>query len=95
MKTKFKFPKLSILFIATILMLSYGCKKDEPVVTVDSCLANADLASKAGTTYGNNPTKANCEAFLASLNKYYDSCPGLTTTQRAELKADIAATQCQ
>ena len=95
MKNQFKFPKLSVLFIATSLMLAYSCKKDENAVSVDACAANADLVSKAGTTFGNAPTKANCQAYLASLNKYLDSCPGLTTAQRAELKADIATTSCQ
>ena len=94
MKNQFKFPKLSILFLATSLTLSYSCKKDE-TISVDACAANADLVSKAGTTFGNAPTKANCQAYLASLNKYLDSCPGLTTAQRAELKADIATTSCQ
>lgn len=94
MKNQFKFPKISILFIATSLLLSYGCKKDEPV-SVDACAANADLVLKSATTFSNAPTKANCEAYLVSVNKYLDSCPGLTTAQRAELKADIAATKCQ
>ena len=95
MKNQFKFPKISVLFIATSLMLSYSCKKDEPVVSADACLANADLVSKTATTYSTSPTKANCEAYLASVNKYLDSCPGLTTAQRAQYKADLAATKCQ
>jgi hypothetical protein len=95
MKKTFQFPQLSILVIATGLLLSNACKKDEPVVSVDSCVANAELVSKAATTYGNTPTKANCEAYLATINKYLDSCPGLTTAQRADYKAQIAATKCQ
>ena len=95
MKNQFKFPKLSILLLATSLILSYSCKKDEPVTSVDACVANADLVSKAATTYTTSPTKTNCEAYLASLNKYLDSCLGLTAAQRAQYKADIAATKCQ
>jgi hypothetical protein len=95
MKNQFKFPKLSVLLLATSFMLSYSCKKDEPVTSIDACAANADLVSKAGTLYGTTPTKANCEAYLATINKYLDSCPGLTTAQRAQYKADIAATKCQ
>ncbi len=95
MKNQFRFPKLSVLILATSLILSYSCKKDETAVSVDACAANADLVSKAATTFGNSPTKSNCEAYLASVNKYLDSCPGLTTTQRAQFKADIAATKCQ
>jgi hypothetical protein len=95
MKNQFKFPKLSIFFLATSLMLSYGCKKDEPVTSVDACVANADIVSKAATTYSTSPTKTNCEAYLASVNKYLDSCPGLTSAQRAQYKADLAATKCQ
>ena len=89
------FPKLSVFVIAAGLLLSYSCKKDEAVVSVDACVANADLVSKAATTYSNSPTKTNCEAYLASVNKYLDSCPGLTTAQRTQYKADIAATKCQ
>lgn len=89
------FPKISVYVITLSILLSYSCKKDEPVVSADACLANANIVTAAATTYGNNPTKANCESYLASLNKYLDSCPGLTTAQRAELKADIAATKCQ
>ena len=95
MKNQFKFPKLSVLLLATGLFLSYSCKKDETAVSVDACVANADLVSKAATIYGNAPTKTNCEAYLASVNKYLDSCPGLTTAQRADYKAQIAATKCQ
>lgn len=95
MKNQFKFPKLSILLLATSLFLSYSCKKDETAVSVDTCAANADLVSKAATTFSNSPTKTNCEAYLATVNKYLDSCPGLTTAQRAQFKADLAATKCQ
>jgi hypothetical protein len=94
-KNQFKFPKLSILFLATSLMLSYSCKKDETAVSVDACATNADLVSKAATTFSNAPTVANCQAYLASVNTYLDSCPGLTTAQRADYKAQIAATKCQ
>jgi hypothetical protein len=95
MKNQFKFPKLSVLILATGLIISYSCKKDEPVVSVDGCITNADLVSKAATTFSTSPTKANCEAYLASVNKYLDSCPGLTTAQRAQYKADLAATKCK
>ena len=88
------FPKLSVFVLALGLFISYGCKKDE-VVSVDACAANATLVSNAATLYGNSPTKANCEAYLATINKYLDSCPGLTTAQRNQYKADIAATKCQ
>lgn len=95
MKNQFKFSKLSVFVIAICLFLSNGCKKDEAVVSADACAVNADLASKAATTFSNSPTKTNCEAYLASVNKYLDSCPGLTTAQRADYKAQIAATKCQ
>ena len=95
MKNQFKFPKLSVFVLATSLILSYSCKKDEAVVSVDACATNADLVTKAATVYGNSPTVANCQAYLASVNKYLDSCPGLTTAQRADFKAQIAATKCQ
>jgi hypothetical protein len=88
------FPKLSLIVVTIGLFISYGCKKDE-VVSVDACSANATLVSNAATTFSNSPTKTNCEAYLASLNKYLDSCPGLTTAQRTQYKADIAATKCQ
>ncbi|MES2518286.1 MAG: hypothetical protein V4585_09280 [Bacteroidota bacterium] len=77
------------------MILSYSCKKDETVVSVDACAANADLVSKAATTYSNAPTKANCEAYIASVNKYLDSCPGISTADRANYKAQLAQTQCQ
>jgi hypothetical protein len=89
------FPKLSVFVVTIGLLLSYSCKKDEPVVSADACAANADLFSAALTTYVNNPTKANCEAYLAATNKYLDSCPGLTTAQRTQYRADIAAIKCQ
>ncbi len=95
MKNQFKFPKLSVLLLAFGLILAYSCKKDETAVSVDACATNADLFLKAGTTFGNAPTKANCEAYLASINKYMDSCPNLTTAQRNQYKADLAATKCQ
>jgi hypothetical protein len=89
------FPKRSVFVLALSLFISYGCKKDEAVVSVDACTANATLFSNAASVYGNSPTKANCEAYFASLNKYLDSCPGITTAQRAQYKADIAAAKCQ
>jgi hypothetical protein len=89
------FPKLSVFVITIGLLLSYSCKKDEAVVSADACVANANLVSAAATKYSTSPTKANCEAYLASVNTYLDSCPGLTTAQRAQYKADIAATKCQ
>lgn len=95
MKNQFKFPKLAVLMLVTSFLLSYGCKKDEAAVSVDACAVNADLVTKAATTFSNSPTKANCEAYLVSLNKYLDSCPGLTAAQRAQFRADLAATQCQ
>jgi hypothetical protein len=89
------FPKLSVFVVAAGLLLSYSCKKDETVVSADACSANANLVSTAASTFANNPTKANCEAYLSAVNKYLDSCPGLTTAQRNQYKADIAAAKCQ
>ncbi len=89
------FPKLSVFIVAIGILLSYGCKKDEPVVSADACAANATLVSNAATTFGNSPTKANCEAYFATVKKYLDSCPGLTTAQRAQYNAEIAAAKCQ
>ena len=95
MKNQFKFPKLSVLLISTGLIFSYSCKKDEPVVSADACAANADLVSKAATLYGTTPTKANCVAYVGSVNKYIDSCPGLTTAQRADFKSQLSAIDCK
>ncbi|PWK25142.1 hypothetical protein LV89_02768 [Arcicella aurantiaca] len=95
MKTQFKFPKLTLLLATTAFILNYGCKSNSVTPSVDACAANAELVSKAATTFSNSPTKANCEAYLASVNTYLDSCPGLTTAQRADYKAQIAATKCQ
>jgi hypothetical protein len=89
------FPKRSVFVLAIGLIISYGCKKDEAVVSLDACAANATLVSNATTLYSSTPTKANCEAYYASISKYLDSCPGLTTAQRAQYKADIAAAKCQ
>jgi len=83
-----------MLLLATSLILSYNCKKDK-TVSIDACATNADLVSKACTTFSNSSTKTNCEAYSVTVNKYLDSCPGLITTQRAELKADVASTKCQ
>ena len=83
-----------MLLLATSFVLSYSCKKDE-TVSIYACTTNEDLVSKAGITFGNSSTKTNCEAYLVTVNKYLDSCSGLTTAQRAELKADIASTKCQ
>ena len=95
MKNQFKFPKLSVLLLATCIFLSNSCKKDAAVVSVDACSTNATLVSKAAATYVNSPTKANCDAYLASINTYLGSCPGLTSAQIADYKAQIAATKCQ
>lgn len=95
MKTQFKFPKLTVFIVASAFILNYGCKSSDVTPSADACAANADLVSKAATTFSNAPTKANCEAYLASVNTYLDSCPGLTTAQRADYKAQIAATKCQ
>lgn len=89
------FPKLSVFVVVLGLLLSYSCKKDETAVSVDACDANGTLYSNALNTYANNPTKANCEAFLVATNKFLDSCPGLTTAQRTQYKAEIAAAKCQ
>jgi hypothetical protein len=90
-----KTSQFSIFLVVISLLLSYSCKKDEPVVSVDACVANAELVSKAATLYATTPTKANCDAYLVTLNKYYDSCPGLTAVQRSDLKTQIAGITCQ
>jgi hypothetical protein len=95
MKTQFKFPKLTTFIVVTAFIFNYGCKSNSVTPSVDACTTNAELVSKAASTFTNSPTKANCEAYLASINTYIDSCPGLTTTQRADYKAQIAATKCQ
>ncbi len=89
------FPKISVFVITIGLLISYGCKKDEAVVSADACNANATLVSNAASVFSTTPNKTNCEAYLVAVNKYLDSCPGLTSTQRAQFKADIAATKCQ
>lgn len=89
------FPKFSVFVVAIGLILSYSCKKDDAVVSVDACAANSTLVSNAATVFANSPTKTNCEAYLVAVNKYLDNCPGITTAQRAQYKADIASTKCQ
>ena len=89
------FPKLSICVVAIGVLLSYSCKKDEAVISVDTCSTNATLVSNAASVFSNSPTKTNCEAYVAAVTKYVDNCPGLTTAQRTQYKADIAATKCQ
>lgn len=70
------FPKLSVFVVAIGLLLSYSCKKDEAVVSVDACAANATLVSNAASVFSNSPTKTNCEAYATAVTKYIDSCPG-------------------
>ena len=90
------FPKLSVCVITFGLLLSNSCKKNDPVSAADACSSNANLVSSTGTTYGNNPTKANCDAYIAAINKYIDGCSGvLTSAQIAQYKASVNSTKCQ
>jgi uncharacterized protein YaaR (DUF327 family) len=72
--------KKTLLIIALFVLASsvaISCKKK-----IDNC---SDLISKVnatGTTYGLNPTTANCQAYKTALNNFL-GCPVITAQERA------------
>jgi hypothetical protein len=94
---------LKTLFSAMILasLLFTACKKDDDPVGcnyVQELQDELNAVNAAATTYGNNPTPANCQAykdsFQAYLNELEDHIECATLSgQQAELQASIDSAQ--
>lgn len=85
----------------SLVLLGGSCKKNNDAVTPADCgnlSKRLDALVLSATTYGNNPTKANCEAYKKAANEYISSasgCPGVSAKDIADARADVNSTVCQ
>ena len=93
---------LLICLMGVLIAVSYSCNNDDDDPSgcnwASEVQAEADAFTAAYTTYINNPTTANCNAYvsagqsyLAELESHLD-CAALAGTQ-AELQSSIDASQ--
>lgn len=85
------------------LLLFSACKKDDDPVTCADWASqlndelNAVIA--AATTYGSDPTPANCQAYKNAYQDYLDAAEGyvdcVPTADREQLQQDIDAAQAE
>lgn len=72
----------------------FSCKKDSDSPSPGNCAANADKVSAAATKFGNDPTKANCEAYKNSVSDFVKSCPTYYTGATKKALEDFMAEPC-
>lgn len=72
MKSNFKTVRLLAPYFAIAFLL--GCSKKDTAPSPQNCSENSQKVINAGTAYGTNPTKSNCEAYKRTVQDFYKSC---------------------
>jgi hypothetical protein len=85
--------KIMILAICVGTGLTISCKKDS-VANPVNCSSNADKVTDAAIAYGNNPTKANCEAYKKTISDLYKSCATFYTGAYKQALDEFLAEPC-
>lgn len=95
--------KMKTLLLTSVLCLAFlgACKDDDDPVSCNWTVElqdEADAVTAAATTYGNNPTPANCQAFKNAYQEYLDEAEkridcATVAGQREELENAIDQAQ--
>lgn len=85
--------KISILSICLGMGLVLSCKKNVLTNPVN-CSNDAEKVTNAAIAYGNNPTKANCEAYKKTINDLYKSCATFYTGASKQALDDFMDEPC-
>lgn len=84
-----------------LVLVGGSCKKDSDDLGPDTCAQTgqrADALAQVATTYGTNPTKANCEAYRKAVNDYLDAaskCPTVSERDITNARNSVNALNCQ
>jgi len=93
--------KLLFCLMLGFVVISNGCKKDDDPVGCNYAAEvqdEADALTAAATTYSNNPTTANCNAYKTAFQNYLNAledhvdCAAING-QQAELQSAIDQAQ--
>lgn len=93
MKKSLKSTLVLSSYLCFVLLFSY-CKKSSSPSPVN-CSTNAVKVSDAISTWGSNPTIANCEAYKNAVKDFYKSCPTFYTGATKKDLDDFLAEPCQ
>jgi hypothetical protein len=77
------------------VLLVTGCGGKDTSPTPLNCSANSQKVVDAATVYGNNPTKANCEAYKNSLRDFYKSCSNFYSAADKKSFDEFLAEPCE
>ncbi len=84
-----------------VMLSSYGalffllnCGKKDTAPTPANCSLNAGKVTEAATTYGGNPTKANCEAYKNAVRDFYKSCSTFYPAAQKKALDEFLAEPC-
>lgn len=94
-----KFFAMSLCLLA--LGFAPSCKDDEEdcAATAAALQDEANAMSNAATTYGLNPTTANCNAYKDAVQAYIDEardlvdCPGLSNAEQQQYQQSLDAAE--
>jgi hypothetical protein len=95
--------KFGVCLILGLVVLTYSCKKDNDPVGCNYATEvenEVNALSAAATTYGNDPTPANCQAYKTAYQNYLNAledhldCAALSG-QQAELQSLIDQAQAE
>ncbi len=95
--------KLIACLMLGLVVLTYSCKKDDDPVGCNYATEvqnEINALSAAATTYGSDPSTANCNAYKAAYQNYLNAledhldCAALSG-QQAELQAAINQAQAE
>ncbi len=90
MQTMIKSTVRMSLYLGIILLSSCGKDKASPM----NCASNAEKVGDVATTYAQNPTKANCEAYKSAVRDFYKSCANFYTGASKQAMDEFLAEPC-
>lgn len=89
---------LFILAFLSFLTFNFSsCSKKDACNSANVASASTEL-SEVAVRYGNDPSKANCEAYKASLNRYLDvvdNCDFVSEAEVNDARNDLDDLNCQ
>lgn len=82
-----------ILLVCMVFVLE-GCRVKKALDDFSDCLTLSTDYLEKYNAFMEDQTKANCEAYKASLQKYVDDCDEATAESREDLEQEIAEMDC-
>lgn len=86
--------KIKTYFVISVLFAFLSCGKDEEAIPAGDCTSKLELYTKQLNTFTSDPTKANCETLVNTLDSIIKDCTFIGAGQRDALQTSRNEINC-